>query len=48
VTAALKTGWILAEMYEGVIDEEWVRVKPKWAPLKNHPVNFGYVWERNG
>ena len=48
VRAALEAGWTLTEMYEGVIDEEWVRVKPKWAPLKNHPVNFGYVWHRNG
>jgi SAM-dependent methyltransferase len=47
VGAALNAGWKLAEMYEGVIDEEWVRVKPKWAALRNHPVNFGYVWERN-
>jgi SAM-dependent methyltransferase len=48
VRAALEAGWTLADMYEGVIDEEWVRVKPKWAHLTNHPVNFGYLWERNG
>jgi ubiquinone/menaquinone biosynthesis C-methylase UbiE len=47
VRAALAAGWTLTEMYEGVIDEEWVRVKPKWASLKNHPVNFGYIWQRN-
>jgi SAM-dependent methyltransferase len=48
VTAALKAGWTLAEMHEGVIDEEWVRVKPKWAQFGDYPVNFGYLWERNG
>jgi len=46
VRAALRAGWSLAEMYEGVIDEEWVRLKPKWAHLGNYPVNFGYLWER--
>jgi hypothetical protein len=46
--AALKAGWTLAEMCEGVIDKEWVQAKPKWAPLRNYPVNFGYLWERNG
>ena len=25
-----------------------LRLKPKWAPLGNYPVNFGYVWERHG
>jgi SAM-dependent methyltransferase len=47
VRAALEAGWTLAEMYEGVVDEEWLRVKPKWAHLRDHPVNFGYVWERD-
>lgn len=44
--AAFKAGWTLAEAYEGVIDEEWIRAKPKWAPLRHYPVNFGYLWER--
>lgn len=48
VRAALAAGWSLVEMYEGVIDEDWLRVKPKWAQFRNYPVNFGYVWERNG
>jgi hypothetical protein len=46
--AALRAGWALAEMYEGVIDDEWIRVKPKWAPLRDYPVSFCYIWERNG
>lgn len=48
VRAALAAGWALAEMYEGIIDDDWLRVKPKWAHLRNYPVNFGYVWERVG
>ena len=47
VRAALEAGWSLAEMYEGVIDEDWVTAKPKWEQLRNYPVNFGYVWRRN-
>jgi SAM-dependent methyltransferase len=47
VRAALEAGWSLAEMYEGVIDEDWLRVKPKWERLRNYPVNFGYVWVRS-
>ena len=46
VKAAFAAGWCLVEMHEGVIDEEWIRVKPKWEPLKHVPVNFGYVWGR--
>jgi hypothetical protein len=46
VRAAFGAGWTLAEMHEGVIDDEWIRVKPKWADLRNYPVNFGYLWER--
>jgi ubiquinone/menaquinone biosynthesis C-methylase UbiE len=47
VRAALAAGWTLSEMYEGVIDEEWLRAKPKWQHLRNYPVNFGYLWQRN-
>jgi len=46
VSAALLAGWTLREMYEGVIDEDWLRVKPKWAHLRHRPVNFGCVWGR--
>jgi hypothetical protein len=32
---------------DGVVDEEWLRAKPKWQHLRNYPVNFGYLWQRN-
>jgi SAM-dependent methyltransferase len=48
VSAARAAGWTLGEMYEGVIDDDWLRVKPKWAHLRGHPINFGYLWERSG
>ena len=46
VRAALGSGWTLQEMHEGVVDEEWLRVKPKWEKFAGHPVNYGYVWGR--
>ncbi|HEY2685987.1 MAG TPA: hypothetical protein VGI93_20930 [Steroidobacteraceae bacterium] len=46
VRSAHAAGWKLAEMYEGLIDDDWIRIKPKWAAFRNHPVNFGYVWNR--
>ena len=42
--AAKQAKWNLHEMYEGVIDDEWLQVKPKWKKFKACPINFGYVW----
>jgi SAM-dependent methyltransferase len=44
VRAALAAGWRLAEMREEVVDEAWVRVKPKWVDKLGWPVSYGYVW----
>lgn len=46
VAAAFAAGWRLQEMHEGVIDDEWITVKPKWEKYKGYPVNYGYVWSR--
>jgi SAM-dependent methyltransferase len=46
VTAGLGTGFALAEMREGVIDERWLAVKPKWARLRNHPISVAFAWRR--
>ncbi len=46
VKAAHKTGWLLREMDEGLIDEDWVRKKPKWKSYRNRPVSFLMVWEK--
>lgn len=46
--AALGAGWQLAEMREGVVDEEWLAVKPKWARYRNHPVSITHVWRKIG
>ena len=42
--AALVSGWRLAELRERVIDDGWVELKPKWEPLRGHPIAFGFVW----
>jgi SAM-dependent methyltransferase len=46
VTAGLETGWTLAEMREGVIDDRWLAVKPKWERLRHHPVSAAFAWRR--
>ena len=44
--AATTGGWRLREAVEGLIDDRWLEVKPKWKPLRGTPVNYGYVWAR--
>lgn len=46
VKAAAAAGWLLAEMEEGVVDEEWIARKPKWAKYRSQPVSFALVWAR--
>jgi SAM-dependent methyltransferase len=44
VTAGLSAGFALAEMREGVVDERWLAVKPKWERYRGHPVSAAFVW----
>jgi len=46
VRAAHAAGLRLAELDEGVIDEAWLAVKPKWAARRDRPVSFAMVWEK--
>ncbi|WP_331530938.1 class I SAM-dependent methyltransferase [Pseudonocardia sp.] len=46
VTAGLEAGWALAEMHEGVVDEAWLAVKPKWRRYRGHPVSAALVWRK--
>ena len=46
VKAAHAAGWTLVEMDEGVIDEAWLRKKPKWEQYRNRPVSFAMVWQK--
>jgi SAM-dependent methyltransferase len=44
VRAAHAAGWTLREMDEGLIDDEWLQQKPKWAAHRYRPVSFALVW----
>lgn len=46
VTAALGAGWTLVEMQERLIDDDWVKLKPKWERYRNHPISAAYVWQK--
>jgi len=46
VKAARALGWSLLEMEEGLIDETWLRQKPKWASYLGLPISFAIVWRQ--
>jgi SAM-dependent methyltransferase len=46
VAAAHAAGFVLQEMVEGVIDDDWIAAKPKWAAHRNHPISFAMVWRK--
>jgi SAM-dependent methyltransferase len=48
VTAGLEAGWTLIDMKERVIDDEWLRLKPKWARFRHHPISAAFVWRKLG
>ena len=42
--AAHAAGWSLREMDEGLIDDDWVRKKPKWGGYFGTPISFSMIW----
>jgi SAM-dependent methyltransferase len=46
VRAALAAGWTLIEMDEGIIDDDWLSAKPKWAKYRQWPVSYVMVWRK--
>jgi ubiquinone/menaquinone biosynthesis C-methylase UbiE len=44
--AGTASGWTLLEMDEGIIDDDWIAEKPKWAKYLRHPVSFSMVWQK--
>ena len=44
VKAARVAGWTLVEMDEGLIDEAWLKKKPKWQAYFGIPVSFLMLW----
>ena len=47
VQSALAAGWTLQEMHEGLIDDDWMQVKPKWRKHYGQPISFVMVWRKN-
>ena len=48
VKAAHDVGWSLRELDEGLIDDAWVRKKPKWERYAGLPISFAMAWRRGG
>jgi len=46
VEAAHGSGWSLREMGEGLVDDDWLRKKPKWQPYFGIPISFSMVWQK--
>lgn len=44
VAAARDAGLVAAELVEAVIDDEWIRRKPKWERYREWPISFAWVW----
>ena len=48
VQAANKSSWQLSEMYERIVDDEWINKKPNWKNYHNKPISFVFVWKKAG
>jgi ubiquinone/menaquinone biosynthesis C-methylase UbiE len=46
VKAAFSCNLILLQMEEGIVDEDWLRKKPKWEKYRDWPVSFLMVWKK--
>jgi SAM-dependent methyltransferase len=46
VKAAIQSNFTLVEMDEGIVDEDWLKKKPKWEKYKNRPVSYAMVWQK--
>ncbi|MEV4643691.1 class I SAM-dependent methyltransferase [Saccharopolyspora sp. NPDC049357] len=47
IAAGLGAGWRLAELHENVIDDAWLKIKPKWERFRNHPFSAAYTWRED-
>jgi len=46
VKAAHDAGWSLQEMDEGLVDDAWLKRKPKWEAYSGLPISFSMVWRQ--
>lgn len=47
VSAARRAGFALAELHEGLIDDAWIAVRPRWADRRGRPISFAALWTRS-
>jgi SAM-dependent methyltransferase len=45
VQAAHAVGFVATEMHEALVDDEWIRLKPKWDKYRDWPISFAWVWK---
>jgi SAM-dependent methyltransferase len=45
VQAAQTVGFVATEMHEAMIDDEWIRRKPKWGKYQDWPISFAWAWK---
>jgi SAM-dependent methyltransferase len=46
VKAAHAAGWALLTLDETLVDEAWLRKKPKWQAYAGMPISFAMVWRK--
>jgi SAM-dependent methyltransferase len=44
MTAARSASFVASELCEAVIDDDWVRRKPKWERYRDWPISFAWAW----
>ena len=48
MAAARSAGFVASELREAVVDDDWVRRKPKWERYRDWPISFAWVWRTSG
>ena len=48
VAAARTAGLTAVELHERLVDETWIALKPSWAPRRDWPVSYAWVWTTAG
>ena len=44
MSAARAVGLVAAELHEAVIDDNWIKRKPKWERYRGWPISFAWAW----
>jgi SAM-dependent methyltransferase len=44
VAAARDAGFAASELCEGLVDDDWIRRKPRWEAHRDWPISFAWVW----